>query len=116
MAFPFGGAAFAEGQQLREAAIGGAILGKSKQACTVAQIKAAPDDKTDPDLLCCMISADDAGEAVMVGDPDRLVAESGRGNHQLVRMRSPAQKREVGSDLQLCIHQDGAGSGKDAMD
>src|SRR5215472_3805660 len=63
-----------------------------------------------------MMGTDDACEAVMVGDRDRLVAESGGGHHQLVGMRSPAQKREICGDLQLRVGHGRKTSGKDAMD
>ena len=48
----------------------------------------------------------------MVGDRDRSMTESGCRHHQLVRMRSPAQKREIGGDLQLRVHHDSAGQEK----
>ena len=47
MAFALGRAALAEGQQPRQPAIGGAILGIGEQARAVAQIEAAPDDEAD---------------------------------------------------------------------
>src|SRR5215469_9069406 len=83
--------------------------------------------------------ADDASQAIAVGDRDRPMAECRRGQHQFVRMRSTAQKREIGGDLQLrvingchceaplgaeaismgllrCARNDSGSSGKDAMD
>ncbi len=103
MAFAFGGAALAEGQQPREPAIGGAIRGVGEQARAVAQIETAADDEADPDLFGRMMRAHDAGKAVAVGDRDRPMTERGRGQHQLVRMRGAAQKREIGGDLQLRV-------------
>ncbi len=100
-AFALGRAALARGQQPRQPAIGGAILGKDKQARAVAKIEPAADDETQPDLLRRLVRAHDAGEAVAVGDRDRAVAEGGGGHHQLGRMRRPAQKREIGGDLQI---------------
>ena len=103
MAFALGRAALAEGQQPREPAIGGAIRGIGEEARAVAQIEAAADDEPDPDLFCRMMRAHDAGKAVAVGDRDRPMAERGRGQHQLVRMRGTAQKREIAGDLQLRV-------------
>ena len=100
MAFALGRAALAEGQQPRQPAIGGAVRGIGEQARAVAQVEAAADDEPDPDLFRRMMRAHDAGQAVAVGDRDRLMAERGRGQHQLVRMRGAAQEREIGGDLQ----------------
>src|SRR5262249_14928437 len=44
-----------------------------------------------------------ASQAIAVGDRDRPMAECRRGQHQFVRMRSTAQKREIGGDLQLRV-------------
>src|SRR5215472_19252600 len=101
--FAFGCAALAEGQELRQPAIGGAVFGKGEKARAVAQIEAAADDEAEPDLFCGVMGTYDAGEAVAVGDRDRLVTERGGGHHQLVRMRGTAQKREIGGDLQLRV-------------
>ena len=64
MTFAFGRAALAEGQKSREPAIGGAIRGVGEKARAVAQIEAAPDDEANPNLLCRMMRAHDAGKAV----------------------------------------------------
>ena len=103
MAFAFGRAALAEGQQTRQAAIGGAVLGEGEKARAVAQIETAADDEPEPDLLCRVMGAHDTGKAVVVGDRDRRMTECRRGHHQLVRMRCTAQKREIGGDLQLRV-------------
>ena len=77
------------------------------------EIEPAADDEADAGRLRRLMRAHDAGEAVAVGDRDRLVAERRRGRHQLVRMRGAAQEREIAGDLQLGV----AGrSGEDAMD
>ncbi len=102
-AFALGGAALAESEQPGQPAIGGAILGKGEEARAVAEIEPAADHETDPDLLCRLVRAHDAGEAVPVGDRDGAMAEGRRAQHQLGRMRRPAQKREIGGDLQLGI-------------
>src|SRR4029077_3785201 len=86
-----------------EAPVDAAILRKGEGARAVAQIETAADDKAEPDLFCRMMRAHDAGEAVAVGDRDRCMTESSRGQHQLVRMRRTAQKREVGGDLQFRV-------------
>ena len=76
-----------------------------EQARIIGKIKAAADNKTDPDLLCRVMGAHNAGKAVAIGDRNRLMAERGRSQHQLVRMRGAAQEREVARDLQLRVAQ-----------
>src|SRR6516225_11282156 len=103
MAFAFGRTALAQGQQTRQAAIGGAVLGEGEKAGAVAQIEAAANDEAEPDLFCRVMGAHDTGKAVAVSDRDRRMTECRRGHHQLVRMRCTAQKREIGGDLKLRV-------------
>ena len=102
-AFALGSPALAQGEQPRQPAIGVAILRKGEEARAVAEIEPAADDEADADLFRRLMRAHDAGEAVMVGDRDGTMAEGRRGHHQLGRMRRPAQKREIGGDLQLGV-------------
>jgi len=103
MAFAFRGAPLAEGQQTGQPAIGGAVFGKGEEAGAVGEVEPHADHQADADCLRRVMGAHDAGDAVAVGDRDRLVAERRRGHHQLVRMRCAAQKREIGGDLQLRV-------------
>ena len=102
-AFALGRAAFTRCQKPRQPAVGGAVLGKGEQAHAVAKIEAAADDEADADFLRRLICPHDTGDAVMVGNRDRPVAECRRGHDQFGRVRRAAQEREIGRDLQFGV-------------
>jgi hypothetical protein len=103
MAFAFWRAPFAKGKERRQPAIGGAILGIGEEAGAVAQIEAHADDEADANVLGRLMRADKAGDAVAVGNGDRLETKQSRLPDQLVGMRPAVQKREIAGRLQLGV-------------
>jgi hypothetical protein len=71
MAFALGRAALAQGQEAREPAIGGAVLGKGEKARAVGEIEPAADDEPQAEASCRLVRPHDSGKAVAVGDGDR---------------------------------------------
>ncbi len=103
LALALPGAPLADGEETREATIGGAIGGKTKQAGAVAEIEAAGGDEADADHLGRLVGAHDAGKRIAVGDGEGPMAERGGGHRQLLGMRGAAQEGEIAGDLQLGV-------------
>ena len=102
-ALAFGCPALAQRQQLRQASVGGAVGGKAQHAETVLEVEPAADHEPYPGMARHEMGAHDAGQAVAVGDRDGAVAEPGRGQGQLLRVRGAAQEAEITGDLKLDV-------------
>src|SRR6202041_2919486 len=50
-----------------------------------------------------LMRADDPGDAITIGDRDRLETERGSLLHQLIRMRPAAQERKIAGRLQFGV-------------
>ena len=68
IAFTLGRSLFADGEQARESAIGGAVLRITQHTCAVGQVQAAAHDKPDLCLPRCVKGFDDPRHAVAVRD------------------------------------------------
>jgi hypothetical protein len=75
------------------------------------QVEAGADHEADADLLGGDVRPHHAGERIAIGQRERGQAELGGAQDQLLRVRAPAQEREVAGDLQLGV----AGHGARAM-
>jgi hypothetical protein len=104
------GSALAEGQQAAEPGIGGPVGGKAQHLRPIARHQAGADDEAQPRLLGRHVGAHHAGQRVAVGDADGGQPQRLGRQHQLVRVRGPAQEAVVGRDPQLGIGGHGAGS------
>ncbi len=92
-------APFAQGQQLRQAAIGGAAGRQADQRGAVGEVEAGADEKPDAGGLRPQMPAHHAGQGVAVGNRDRRVAERGRLRGQFLGVGGAAQKAEIAGDL-----------------
>ncbi len=93
----------AERKQPAEARIGRAVGWIDEDGHTVGEIEAAAHNQAHAGLFGGLMGADDAGEAVAVGDRQRRDAElSGLGEQFLAGTR-PAQKTEMRGALQLHV-------------
>ncbi len=110
MAFALGRAPLSQGQEARQAAISGAVLRVGEEAGAVGEIEPDADDEADIGNLCGVMGAHQAGDAVPIGDRDRLVAERRGGRDQFVGMRGAAQEREIAGDLQFGVARTRAGA------
>ena len=103
VAFALGGAPLAERQQPREPAIGRPVGREAQHARTIVEIEPRADDEADARRLGRHMGAHHAGQRVAVGDGERLEAERGGGDRQLVGVRRAAQEAEVRGDLELGV-------------
>ena len=103
LALALPGAALAQGEQAREPAIGGPVGGKGQGLEAVAQHQPRADDKAKAKTLGRDVGADDAGEGVVIGDGDGLVAEIGGPLDQLLGVRGPAQEAEIAGHRKLGV-------------
>ncbi len=103
VAFPLGRAALAEGQKTGETRIGRAVHGIAEDGAAIVEIEPAADHKPEPRLLGRHMGADDACEAVAVGDAHGRMAQGLRHHHQFVGMARPAQEGEIAGDLQIGV-------------
>ena len=92
MAGALAGAAFAEGQQPAQPAVGGAVRGIDQHGCIVGEIEAAADDEADACDFGCLVGSDDPGERIAVADAERWYPQFECPNEQLFRARRTAQK------------------------
>ena len=102
-ALALAGAPLAERQQLREAAISRLVGGPGKERRAVGEVEADAGEKAQAQLLRLDVGADDAGEAVAVGDGDGGHAQLVSAQGQLLRVRGTAQEAEVGGYLELGV-------------
>lgn len=96
-------APLAEGQQSTQAAVGRPIGWINQYGGLIDEFETAADHQSDPGRLGGLMRPYDAGDAVPVGNGERLQAADGRLGEQLVATTGAAQKREVGGALQFGI-------------
>ena len=96
-------APLAERQQAAEPAIGGPVGRVDQERGAVGQVEPAADDQPHARRLRRLVRADDAGEAVAVGDRQGLDAEHGRLGEQLLARAGAAQEREMRRALELGV-------------
>jgi hypothetical protein len=73
------------------------------------EVEARADHEADADLPGGDVRPHDAGKRVAIGQRERGETELGGAQHQLLRVRSAAQEREVAGDLQLGVIDHGLG-------
>src|SRR5688572_23094941 len=71
---------------------------------TGAAVELGADDELQRQLLCGRMRAHDTGHGALVGQCEARISELGRGSHELLWMRSPAQEREITEAVKLGIH------------
>jgi hypothetical protein len=100
MTFAFGGAAFAEGEELAEPGVrrAGAGVDEEFEAGGLGEAEAAADEKGDVAFLGLGVGADDPGERVGVGDCEGVIAEIRGALDELVGMTGAGEEGEVGGD------------------
>ena len=103
LAIAFFGPPFADGQQLREAAIGGPVLRKHQQAGGILKIQPAAHHQAQPCLLGSHMGTNHAGQAVAVGDGDRRMTERGGLQYKLARVRCAPEERVIGGNLEFRV-------------
>ncbi|MNX93904.1 hypothetical protein D3C86_1261150 [compost metagenome] len=92
-----------QGQQARQARIGGAIGRIDEDHGAVRQLETAADDQAHPRGLGRFMSADDSGQAVAISDRQGFETAGGRLGEQLLAGAGAPQKREVGCALELGV-------------
>ncbi len=102
-AFGLAAAPLAERQQPAQPGVGRPVGRIDQDRRAVGQIEAAADDQPDAGRLGGLVGADDAGEAVAIGDRQRLDAACGGLDEQLLAGTRAAQEGEVRGALQLGI-------------
>ena len=103
------GAGLAERQQPAQAPVAGPVQGVGQHRQAVAQGEAAAHDQADADLLRPGVGAGDAGQAIVVGDGERLVPERLGLEQQFLDVAGAAQEGVVGGDVQLGVARHGGG-------
>ena len=93
----------AVGQQRAEPRIGRPVGRPAQQGSAVDQIEAAADQEAQTTGLGLLMRADDAGQAVAVGERQARETQRLRLHDQLLGMRGAAQEAEVGGGLQLGV-------------
>jgi hypothetical protein len=73
------------------------------------EVEARADHEANTDLPGGDVRPHDSGKRVAIGQRKRGQAELGGAQHQLLRVRSAAQEREVAGDLQLGVINHGLG-------
>ena len=101
VALALDGAAVAVGQQAAQPAVGGAIGGIAGRLEAIAGDKARTDEQANLVLLGGGVGTHHTGQRIAVGNADGGEPQLRRLPDHLVRMRGPAQKREVGGGDQL---------------
>ena len=103
VALAFLRAALTQRQEAAEAAVGFPVLRIADEAQAILEIETGADDEAKARLLGRHVRAHDAGERIAVGEAEPREAESFRLSHEFVRVRAPAQEREIRDHLQLGI-------------
>jgi hypothetical protein len=93
----------ADGQQPRQPRPGGAVLRPHQQRIAVHQVQPAARDQPHMGRLARQQRPHHAGNAVAVGDPQRIIAQVRRRREQLLTGRGAAQEGEVAGRLQLDV-------------
>ena len=103
------GAALADAEQPAQARVGGAAGGVDQQRSAASEVEPAADDQAQLRLDGALVGARDAGEAVAVGDGERVVAEQLGLGEQLLDVRGAAEEGVVRGDLEFYVgHSAGA--------
>ncbi len=95
------GAPLAAAEQPAQPGIGGAIGRIYQQRRRVAQVEPCAHHQPHSQLAGTLMRPGDAGQAVAVGEAERVVAECPRLQKQLLDVARAAQERVVGGDLEL---------------
>ena len=103
-ALAFGGAAAAEGDQPRQAAVGSAIGGPKHDRRGVVGRDFGAHDQFQALVLGGPVRPNHAGQAVAIGDRQRPIPQFGRAADELVGMRRPFEEREVRFAVELGVH------------
>ena len=103
MTVALGRAPFAQAEQARQPAIGGAVLGQGENTGAIDQIEAAGHHITQIVGARRHMAADHPGESVVIGDGQGVVTKSGGGVDQFLRMGGAAQKAEIADRLQFGV-------------
>ena len=101
MALTFDGAAIACGQQAAQPAVGRPVRRIAGRLEAVGGDEPRADQEADLVLLGRPMRAHDAGQRIAIGNADGGESQLRRLADHLVRMRRPAQEREVGGGDQL---------------
>ena len=101
MALPLRRAPVAQGQEFRQPSIGRPVAREAQKLEPVLRHEPRPHHQLDARFLRRHMCPHDPRQRVAVGNPHRLMAQSGGLVHQLVRMAAAAQKTEIAGDPQL---------------
>ena len=107
VALAFLRAATASGQQPRELAIGVAVGSQQHHASRIARGNLRTNQQLQPALLGRRVGPHHAGQAVAIGNGERLVAKLGRAGDQFVGMRRPFEKRKIREAVQFGVTKPG---------
>ena len=94
IALALGRSHLAQAEHPRQAAIAFAVDRVGQQRRRIDRIDPAPDQRPHPRALGCAVQPHHSGQRVAVGDSDRVHPLLKPGQHQLDRIRRPAQERE----------------------
>src|SRR6266571_930356 len=93
----------AAGDQLGKIAVALAVGGEHHELRPIVQPYLRADDQRQTDLFRRDMRPHHACQRALVGDGERVIAESGGAVHQFLRMRSAAKKSEVAEAMQLGV-------------
>ena len=94
------------GDQPAQVAIPLLVLGQERQVGAVVQGQLAPGDGPKPRLVGGVGVLERSRQAVVVGQRERLVAERGRPDRHLLRLRCAVQKRVTGVSVEFRVNHD----------
>ena len=80
------------------------VVGQRDDCEPIVADELAADDELERQLFGGRMRSHDSGHGALVGQREARVAELGRGSHELRRMRSPAQEREVAEAVKLGVN------------